>query len=424
MSATRQKFKIKEIGREFGDAPFGTALKTKDYVDQGIPVIQGRNIKNGVFEWNKAIYVSEEKFQTLKRSHCRDGDLVFPKVGTIGIAAIAPKVEGHSVFLLSTNMMKMSVDETKAEIRYVYYYFQQTHVRDLIRANAGGSSQPIFNFTSLKNFDIELPPLPTQRRIASILSTYDDLIENNTRRIAILEEMARRLYDEWFVQFRFPGHEGVPMVDSEIGKVPEGWAVAPFVTIAEVMSGGTPKKSEPNFWCGVIPFYTPKDAPTAVYVLETENYITEAGLAKCNSKLYPKDTVFITARGTVGKIAMASEDMAMNQSCYALQPCEGFGPLFLYLATLDAVRELRARSHGAVFDTIIVDTFRQLKIIVPDPEFAQQFERSVRPLFNLVLNLQCKNTNLRTQRDLLLPKLISGEIDVSEVGEPTEEVAA
>ncbi len=161
-----QRYSITEIGAKFGDAPFGNKLKTKDYVESGIPVIQGRNIKDNRFAWNNKLYVTEEKFQSLKRSHCKVGDLVFPKIGTIGITAVMPKVEGHGVFLLSTNMMKMSVNSEIADLKYVYYYFCQPHIRDHIRATAGGSSQPIFNFTTLKNFEISLPPVnPTQNRL-------------------------------------------------------------------------------------------------------------------------------------------------------------------------------------------------------------------------------------------------------------------
>ena len=113
----RKTYKIVDIGVDFGDAPFGSRLKSKDYVDSGIPVIQGRNIKNGKFEWNNKLYATQEKFESLSRSHCMKGDLAFPKIGTIGICAIMPEVEGFETFLLSTNMMKMSVNRKIADIR-------------------------------------------------------------------------------------------------------------------------------------------------------------------------------------------------------------------------------------------------------------------------------------------------------------------
>ncbi len=134
--------------------------------------------------------------------------------------------------------------------------------------------------------------------------------------------------------------------------------------------------------------------------------------------------MFITARGTVGKLALAASSMAMNQSCYALRARDGYGQLYLYQATMAAVAELKARSHGAVFDTIIIDTFRLMKAAKPPVDLANKFNELARPMFDQLLNLQTSNGNLRAQRDLLLPKLISGEIDVSNMGEPPEEAAA
>jgi type I restriction enzyme S subunit len=238
------------------------------------------------------------------------------------------------------------------------------------------------------------------------------LIENNLKRIKILEEMAQMIYREWFVNYRFPGHEKVKMVDSPLGKIPEGWEVKKFTDIADVLSGGTPKTQVPEYWNGHIPFFTPKDAPASFYVSSTEKNITEQGLAKCNSKLYPKDTVFITARGTVGKVVMPSVDMAMNQSCYALVGKERISQFFLFMLTMQSVEVLRRRTGGATFDTIIVDTFRRLDMIKPTEELIELFAETIEPIFDEVNKLLSKNTNLRKTRDLLLPKLISGELDV------------
>ena len=172
------------------------------------------------------------------------------------------------------------------------------------------------NLTDQRRMSITATDVFTQKKIAAILSAYDDQIENNKRRIALLEKMAEEIYCEWFVRFRFPGHDQVKMVKG----VPEGWEQKPSIEIFEVLSGGTPKTDVSRFWGGELPFFTPKDAGTNIYVLDTEKTITEKGLESCNSRLYKKDTIFITARGTVGKIVLAHRDMSMNQSCYALLP--------------------------------------------------------------------------------------------------------
>ena len=227
--------------------------------------------------------------------------------------------------------------------------------------------------------------------------------------------MAQKLYREWFVKFRFPGHEEVKMVDSELGEIPEGWDVVVFTQIANVLSGGTPKTKVDVYWNGDIPFFAPKDAPSNFFTIETEKSITELGLSKCNSKLYQKNTVFITARGTVGKVVMLAIDMAMNQSCYALKGEEDIGQYFLFLLTKKQVDYLKKNTGGATFDTIVVDTFDRMKVIKPIKGIIHKFEHLVEPFFDQTLNLIKRNKNLKQQRDLLLPKLISGKIQITEM---------
>src|SRR5205823_3554663 len=156
---------------------------------------------------------------------------------------------------------------------------------ELLKSISTGAATKFLTLTILGEIRIANRPISTQRRIATILSAYDDLIENNTRRIKILEEMAQMLYREWFVNFRFPGHENVEMVESELGLIPEGWPLVGFNKIAYILSGGTPKTSEPSYWGGTIPFFGPTDAPDNFYVIETTKHITPVGLSKCNSDL-------------------------------------------------------------------------------------------------------------------------------------------
>jgi len=274
---------------------------------------------------------------------------------------------------------------------------------------------PNLNTSIVRSIPIEYPPLPTQRKIAAILSAYDDLIENNTRRIAILEEMAQLLYREWFVHFRFPGHEDVEMVDSELGTIPKGWEVVAFTDIADVLTGSTPKTKVEEYWNGSIPFFSPRDINTPVYVLETERTITELGLDNCSSDLYPRNTVFITARGTVGRVIMPAVPMAMNQTCYGLRGKDGISQYYIFLDIQNQVERLKQRAHGAVFDTIIIDTFRRLAVVKLPRELIDLFHTQVAPIFEQILNLLSRNVILRQTRDLLLPRLVSGKLDVAEL---------
>jgi len=291
------------------------------------------------------------------------------------------------------------------DLKYMYYRLKSFP----LRSYAGGAAQPLLTQTILRG--VRLPVVKDKNRqakIASILSAYDDLIENNRRRIQLLEQAARLLYKEWFVHLRFPGHEHTPIIDG----VPEGWEKKTAFEVMDVLSGGTPKTTNPSYWDGHIPFFTPKDATDFAYAHDTEKSITEAGLKNCNSNLYPKDTVFITARGTVGKINLAQCPMAMNQSCYALVAHPPLNQHFLYFALVDGVEQFRSRAVGAVFDAIVRDTFKLIPFVVPDEKLITAFMEHVSPMLAQIDNLSGQVRSLRKARDLLLPKLMNGEVAV------------
>jgi len=292
--------------------------------------------------------------------------------------------------------------------KFVYYLL--VHNTESIRGVGlgGGSATPILNKTSFSKIKLRVPPQHQWGSIASTLSAYDDLIENNRRRIQLLEQAARLLYKEWFVHLRFPGHEHTQIIDG----VPEGWEKKTAFEVMDVLSGGTPKTTNPSYWDGDIPFFTPKDATDFAYAYDTEKSITEAGLKNCNSNLYPKDTVFITARGTVGKINLAQHAMAMNQSCYALVAHPPLNQQFLYFALVDGVEQFRSRAVGAVFDAIVRDTFKLIPFIVPDEKLITAFMEHVAPVLAQIDNLSGQVRSLRKARDLLLPKLMNGEVAV------------
>ena len=386
--------------------PFGSKLTTRDYIEDGVPVIRGSNMNNGRhLDTSEFVYVSEEKVRDdLFGNLAYPNDLIFTQRGTLGQVTIVPE-DGPSYRYVE---MKLTLDENKANILYVYYYFTSRHAIQKILNFTSSSGVPHINLTVLRNFEIPLPPLHDQEAIADTLSTYDNLIENNRRRIQLLEQAARLLYKEWFVHLRFPGHEHVKIKDG----VPEGWEKTTAFEVMEVLSGGTPKTKVADYWGGEIPFFTPKDATSIVYAFETEKYITEYGLKNCNSRLYPKDTLFITARGTVGKLNIAQTEMAMNQSCYALVAKKPLNQHFLYFALIEEINQFRGRAVGAVFNAIVVDTFRHIPFLVPDESLIAAFSEYVSPILKQIDNLTSQKRSLAKARDLLLPRLMNGGITV------------
>ncbi len=271
-----------------------------------------------------------------------------------------------------------------------------------------------------------------QRAIAGILGTLDDKIELNRRMNETLEQMARALFQSWFVDFdpvraKMAGREpNLPpvlwdlfperLVDSDLGEIPEGWEVGTLNDAIEILSGGTPRTSESGFWDGDIPWYTAKDAPALsdIFVVTTERAITQAGVDNSSTKILPAGTTIITARGTVGRLACLGIPMAMNQTCYGVRGASGYPDYFTYWNVRNTVSDLRARTHGTVFDTITRETFKIAETLMAPLDVAEAFESVVKPTMKRILENLNESRALAVQRDVLLPRLVSGQLRVRE----------
>ena len=329
---------------------------------------------------------------------------------TIGFSAKIP-AKSDQRYLHNQRIGLVSLLDDSFDLNFIYWLLRTNSYQRYIAGSAIGATVKHTSPSKIYTAKVIVPESKeTQRKIASILSGYDDLIENNLKRIKILEEMAQQTYEEWFVRMRFPGYETAVMND--VTGLPEGWEKVKCFDAMEVLSGGTPKTNVDDYWNGGIEFFTPKDAKSGTYTNGTEKTVTELGVKKCNSKLYPKDTVFITARGTVGKLNLASKPMIMNQSCYALKGRNEVSQFFLFCAMNSTIETFKSASNGGVFNTIIVDTFKFLDFIIPNATLIRHFEHFAKPVFNSVHNLQSQNQRLREARDLLLPRLMMGIVEV------------
>ena len=400
---------IKDVALGIYDGPHATPKEA----DAG-PIFLG--IKNvtpqGTLDFSDIRHVSEEDYpKWTKRVVPREDDIVFSYEATLHRYAIIPNgFRG----CLGRRMALVRPDKTKVNPRFLHYYFLTPAWRTVVESNViSGATVDRIPLIRFPDFELRLPDLGVQHRIASILSAYDALIENNQRRIRLLEQAARLLYKEWFVRLRFPGHEQVKVRDG----VPEGWGKKTAFEVMDILSGGTPKTNVSSYWGGDIPFFTPKDATDCLYTFSTERTLTEDGLRNCNSRLYPKDTVFITARGTVGKITLAQTDMAMNQTCYALIAHPPLNQHFLYCALVEGVEQLRSRAVGSVFNAIIRDTFKQIPFLVPGHTVIRMFSKHLTPMLRQIDTLSHETRKLAQARDLLLPRLMSGEVTAARPAE-------
>ena len=356
---------------EDGMYPFFTcsheALRIDSYSYDGEYVLLGGNNANGDFP----IFYYKGKFDAYQRTYL--------------IQSIIPE---------------------KYSTKYLYYAISLKLSQ--MKRHAAGTATKFLTQPILKNIYIENHSRNVQDQIISIISTYDNLIEVNNKRIKVLEQMAENLYKEWFVRFRFPGHEYIHFENG----VPTDWKIKMFSSVANIMSGGTPKTHNEDYYGGDIPFYTPKDSVEHYYALDTITTITEDGLRHCNSKLYPKDTIMITARGTVGNINLLAVPMAMNQSCYALSSDIVHSQYFLFFMIKREIHKLQKMASGGVFDTIIVKTFDHIKVVLPPEELIKRFHTIISPVIDSIHSLLKQNRVLIKQRDFLLPRLMSGKLEV------------
>lgn len=323
-----------------------------------------------------------------------------------------------------------------------------------------GSAQPSLNRNYIYHILISVPKPGTQRAIARFLGDLDDKIELNRKINQTLEQIAQAIFTSWFVDFepvkakidakskgldleraamcaisgkvddeldQLPAEQRQQLaataalfpdelVESELGLIPKEWEQLSLADSVQLLGGGTPKRANADFWGGDIPWFSVQDAPADgdAFIVDTKEKITTLGLEKSSSKLLPVGTTIISARGTVGRLALTGVEMAMNQSCYGVRGLDGIGDYFNYFNLKAAVSALQQNTHGAVFDTITRQTFETVSCVKPTKPLLDAFEETVAPLMATMRSNLFERMSLATLRDTLLPKLLSGEVSVGE----------
>lgn len=389
--------------------PFGSQLHKSDYIAEGIPCIMPTNIGPHLnFIVDGIAHVSEVDANRLSRHLTEIGDIIYARRGDIEKCAYVTTNEEK--WLCGTGCLKIRCNN-EVNSRFIAYLLSTAECKKWITGNAVGTTMLNLSKGILSNLPLLVPSHEDQRRIASILSSLDRKIELNNKINADLEEMAQAIFKNWFVDFE-PFKNG-KFVDSELGMIPEGWKVGRLTDVIKLMPGGTPKTTEPLYWDnGTIPFFSPKDV-NGVYCFATEKHITETGLNKCSSNLYPKDTIFITCRGTVGKVCLAACDMAMNQSNYAIKAIDGYSQYYVFFLVKSVVERLIKKSNGAVFSAITSKDFDE-EILIPSQKAVEDFTNVIDGFFRRIFTIGTENSRLSLLRDTLLPRLMSGEIEVPE----------
>ncbi len=251
-------------------------------------------------------------------------------------------------------------------------------------------------------------PLPIQRKIAAVLSAYDDLIEKNNRRIALLEKMGEELYREWFVRLRFPGHESTKIVKG----VPEGWEVKRIGEILTTSSGGTPNRGEFSNYGGAINWFKTGELKQ-MYIFDSEEKISESGVENSSAKIFPAGTVVMAMYCAMDNVSILGKPSATNQACCAFLPKHNSTPsLFTYYLIKFNITQLIAYAHGAAQQNLSQDLIKKHRVFLPQHQIIKSFSDAVSPIHDQIMGLLIQQTNLATTRDRLLTRLMSGKIDL------------
>ena len=392
------------------------------FTNHGVPLLRGQNVRPFRLHLEDLKFVSRETHEKWRKSSLRAGDVVLVRVGYPGTACVIPEGLGE---MNAASLVIVRPARNVLNPSFLASFLNSPEGRRRIRSQLVGSAQQVLNTKAVAAMEIPAPPLHVQDKIAAVLSAYDELIENNNRRIQILEETAQRIYREWFVHFRYPGHEDVPMVESEIGPIPEGWEVS-------VLGKRTPitlTRTRVPPYPGARLYVATADCAGLHDVGGGEPLSYDRLPSRAQHVPVP-ESLWVGRMAGYRKILLFPsgspdiESMVLSSGFFGLEAREGW---FAFAAAMVAAETFEAAKSsfatGATQVSLTDRGARSMRFLFPSDETVQQFEAVARPLFELIVSLRRSSTGLMRARDLLLPRLVSGELDVSELDIQVPEAA-
>jgi type I restriction enzyme S subunit len=393
-------------GINFSKANFGS----------GIKVIGVSDFQNNVMASFDNLEQINPEGVVRKEHLLKNGDILFVRSnGNRDLIGRSMFVDGlHDGITHSAFSIRLRFVTETCHPRFYAYLFRSHLIRQALSLHGGGTNISNLNQDILGRLQVPLPPKSVQCKLASILTAYDDLIENNTRRIEILEDMAQMIYREWFVHFRFPGHARIRMVESEMGPIPGGWSIKRICDFGRVITGKTPSTGKAEFFGGNVPFIKTPDMHGNVFCLGSGDYLSDLGAESQMNKTVPPNSIIVNCIGALaGSVSITTMSCQTNQQINSLVLRDQRDREFLYISLArlrEALRQIG--SNGATMINVNKGKFESLLVLAPPSDHAQTFHERMFPIFEQIRNFQSRNINLRQTRDLLLPKLVSGEVTV------------
>jgi type I restriction enzyme, S subunit len=467
MVGERSKFTVSELVKDgVLEKPLdgnhgGTHPKSNDYVSEGIPFVMASDMISGRVDTSNCKFISKEQADGLRKGFAKTGDVLLSHKATIGRTAIVEETTDDYVMLTPQVTYYRIKDRDRLNNKYLRYYFDSAPFQDLFNQWAGGgSTRAYLGITGQLKLPIVLPPLPEQKAIAHVLGSLDDKIELNRRMNETLEGMAQALFKSWFVDFD-------PVIDNaiavgnpipeplaqradtrrqaiasgtanresaqdfpasfrfteELGWIPEGWEVSTIGEQVSAVGGGTPSTKNESFWNGEHLFCTPKDLSglSSIVLEQTERHLTDLGAEKVSSGILPEGTVIMSSRAPIGYLAITNKPVTVNQGIIALVKNENYNPLFLLCWLRTNMERIVERANGSTFLEISKKNFKPIPFLKPSASCIELFKTNAELVHQRISVCAKSCQTLAKLRDVLLPKLISGELRIPQAEKMVEE---
>ena len=380
-----EKVKLGDIALNIQTGPFGSQLHQSDYSDVGTTVVMPQDIVGYSITTHKIARVGENHVNRLSRYKLNQGDILFPRRGDVGKCAYI--TENEEGWLCGTGCLKVEINPNVADSKFIAYQLRLPNLIEWLEKSSVGATMPNINRDILAGVPLELPDLPTQKKVVGTLSNYDALIEVNEKRIKILEEMAMRIYREWFVQMRFPGHQSTQLKKG----LPEGWHFGILLNLGEFRRGKNITKDETIL--GNIPVVSGGINPACYH-------------NKANAK---GPVVTVSASGAnAGFTRLYYEDIWAANCSYIDSSCQNIMYLYVFLKVFKTLIENLQK--GAAQPHVYAKDLNNLSIVIPSEKLIKDYQKRVTPIFQVIHSLNLQNKVLQKMRDRLLPRLMNGKI--------------
>jgi type I restriction enzyme S subunit len=384
--------------------------KSEDFVDSGIPFIMASDIDNGIIDYSNCNFITRKQADSLRKGFAINGDVLLTHKATIGRTAIV-KYDAQPYVMLTPQVTYYRVlDSEKLNRHYLRYFFESSFFQETLSLWAGsGSTRAYLGITEQGKLPFVLPPINKQNKIAATLKAYDDLIENNQQRIALLEKIAEELYREWFVRLRFPGYEKVKVIKG----VPEGWSIDKVESIGKVITGKTPSTENTRYFGGEFHFIKTPDMHNNMFIFDTDETLTKDGIDSQKSQTIPPNSICVSCIGTGGIVSITTRTCQTNQqiNTIVLQEKNQLEWAFFTIRNLKETIQMFG-STGTTMTNLSKGKFSSLKLIKPEHGIINRFHSQVQPMFEQIANLMQQTKAFKKSRDILLPRLISGKLSV------------